>query len=84
MGTVPLPAGQTHQQTWDGIADGEPLLTMSCSDKILRFSPPGQAGGGEILLASEAALEHVEADPDPTSHLDANPDLLDWRKEDKA
>ena len=44
MGTVPLPEGVELQQTWDGVMSGERLLTMACSDKILRWNVVGVQG----------------------------------------
>ena len=43
MGTVPLP-GEERLQTWDGVQGGERLLTMACSDKILRWNVLGLQG----------------------------------------
>jgi len=43
MGTVPLPE-ERKLQTWDGVMSGERLLTMACSDKILRWNVVGVQG----------------------------------------
>ena len=40
MGTVPL-SPKAHLQTWDGVMSGDRLLTMACSDKILRWNVLG-------------------------------------------
>ena len=41
MGTVPL-SPKMHLQTWDGVMSGDRLLTMACSDKILRWNVVGK------------------------------------------
>ena len=40
MGTVPI-GQKVHLQTWDGVMSGDRLLTMACSDKILRWNVVG-------------------------------------------
>ena len=43
MGTVPI-GQRIHLQTWDGVMSGDRLLTMACSDKILRWNVVGIQG----------------------------------------
>lgn len=43
MGTVPI-SPKMHLQTWDGVMSGDRLLTMACSDKILRWNVLGIQG----------------------------------------
>jgi hypothetical protein len=43
MGTVPI-SPKPLLQTWDGVMSGDRLLTMACSDKILRWNVLGIQG----------------------------------------
>merc|ERR1712029_975548 len=58
MGTVPI-GNKVHLQTWDGVMSGDRLLTMACSDKILRWNVVGIQGALLTHLIKPVYLSYI-------------------------
>jgi len=69
-GTIPVRNATSGFQTWDGVLQGERLLTMSCSDKISKWNVVGVQGSllshfvepiylDSIILGSLYHAEHL-------------------------
>ncbi len=58
MGTVPINP-RVLVQTWDGVMSGDRLLTMACSDKILRWNVLGVQGALLTHLVRPIYLKSV-------------------------
>jgi double stranded RNA-specific editase B len=58
MGTVPI-SSKITVQTFDGVMSGDRLLTMACSDKILRWNVVGLQGALLSLLIKPVYLKSI-------------------------
>lgn len=58
MGTVPI-GQKIHLQTWDGVMSADRLLTMACSDKILRWNVVGIQGALLTHLVKPVYLSSI-------------------------
>lgn len=58
MGTVPINP-KIQIQTWDGVMSGDRLLTMACSDKILRWNVLGVQGALMTHLIRPIYLQSI-------------------------
>jgi len=58
MGTVPI-GQKVHLQTWDGVMSADRLLTMACSDKILRWNVVGIQGALLTHLVKPVYLSSI-------------------------